>query len=176
MREQTYEEYISSILGYPLNSNNSTCQKNNFENQISMSYTQNIEYSRLEEYYPEMYKIIYPMVIQACNKNIDPITKELIQTMTDDIYTSIENDTEINVNIKQKDMSKQRENRREDRQSRNSSLRDLIQILIIRELQGMPGFPGSRPPIRTQPPFPIGPRPPIRPRGEYEYPYDFYEK
>ena len=47
---------------------------------------------------------------------------------------------------------------REDRQIRNRTLRDLIRILIIRELLRRPGNrpPRPRPPMR--PPFPGGPR------------------
>ena len=72
-----------------------------------------------------------------------------------------------------------KENRGEDRQFRNRNLRDLIQILIIRELlrrrrrpmPGRPPFPGGRPP------FPGGPgmgRPPMMPR-EYNN-MDIYEQ
>ena len=69
-----------------------------------------------------------------------------------------------------RETSKQ-ENRGEDRQVANRNLRDLIQILLIRELvrrrrrppmPGRPTFPGG-----GRPPFPGGPgqgRPPIIPR------------
>ena len=54
---------------------------------------------------------------------------------------------------------------KEDRQItfRNSTLRDIIRILLLREFIGRPGFPGGRPP---RPPIrpPMGPpRPPMRP-------------
>ena len=83
------------------------------------------------------------------------------------------------------------ENRGEDRQFRpirNRTLRDLIRILIIRELLGRPGFPGNRPPMRPpfpgrpprppmRPPFPGGPggRPPMMPRSDFDNYYDIYE-
>lgn len=207
MKEQSYEEYIRNILGYPLNDN--TCEQNNvYETQQYMPYSYNMESSELEECYPEIYKIIYPMITQACSRNTKPITKDVINTMTDDIYSAIETDTEININInlgneinnvenrastssykskntrattEQKSSNLNRENRGDNRQFRNNNLRDLIKILLIRELLGRPGFPGSRPPFRPnpRPPFPggpIGPRPPIIPRGEYENIYDIYEK
>ena len=55
---------------------------------------------------------------------------------------------------------------------RNNGIRDLIKILILRELLGIPHNP--RPPMPPRrPPFPGGPngRPPMRPRF-YE---DIYE-
>ena len=191
-----------------------------FENNIP----QNSSNDEIEECYPEIYKIVYPMVRKACTNNSEPMTPELIKRMTDDIYSSIEADNIINIsnvninltndikntenrstnitrnNLRQDNKSTSEykenknseikredrgvENRGEDRQFRNRNLRDLIKILLIRELlggirnPGRPPMPPSRPPMR--PPFPGGPgmpgRPPFgpgpRPNNRY---YDIYE-
>lgn len=205
MYNESYDEYIRSILGYPnYQSDNYMNTYNNeyFENNIP----QNSSNDEIEECYPEIYKIVYPMVRKACTNNSEPMTPELIERMTDDIYSSIEADNIINisnVNINLTNDIKNNENRntniprnnlRQDNKSTseykenknseiNRNLRDLIKILLIRELlggirnPGRPPMPPSRPPMR--PPFPGGPgRPPFgpgpRPRPNNRY-YDIYE-
>ena len=96
------------------------------------------------------------MIQRSCNQNTRSITRELIDSMTDEIYFAIE-DKEMLENRNKEEKSTQLT---EDRQiRRNTNLNDLIRILIIRELLGRPGFPGGRPP---RPPV-RPPRPPMRP-------------
>lgn len=174
MYNETYEDYIRSILGYP---NYGTNQ----QQPMSMNYERSDQNEEIESCYPEIYKVVYPMVSKACSENTRPITSALIDELTNEIYLSIESDNEINVTInltnevggstenqnrstggrvttKPSTAPKEevRENRGEDRQFRNRGLQDLIRILLIRELLGRPGRPGHRPPF---PP----PRPPMRP-------------
>ena len=162
MFNESYEEYIRSILGYP------NYQSNNYINTYNNEYAQNRQRnssnSEIEGCYPEIYKIIYPMINKACRNNFEPITPELVERITDDIYSSVEADNQINININltneigtnenrsdntsRRDIKKENnkinniqedkkiENRGEDRQFRNRNLRDLIKILIIRELLG----------------------------------------
>ena len=176
MYNETYEDYIRSILGYP-NYNN------NYENSYNynMMRENNFERDRqLEDCYPEIYRIVYPMITKACMDNTKPITSELIDEMTNEIFSSLEavDEIELNINLKNElqttanrntssssKTEKIKENRGENRQFRSRSLQDLIRILIIRELLGRPGgsFPGNRPPMRPprppmRPPFPGGPR------------------
>lgn len=193
MHNESYEEYIRSILGYPNYNNNSSCYENDYN--PNMADERNNETNRqLEACYPEIYKVVYPMVNKACTNNTRPITSELIDELTNEIYTAVENDTEININInltneiqstgnrntsnrmKTETTKEISQNRGEDRQFRNRGLQDLIRILLIRELLGRPGrFPGNRPPFPPnrppmRPPFPGGPgggRPPIMPRNNY---------
>lgn len=196
MYNETYQEYIRSILGYP------NIQRNNYmeSNYQPTTYTNNQSNEELENCYPEIYKVVYPMVLKACDTNTKPVTSSLIEELTNEIYLSIETDTEINVTINLnndvghktqnnrtttatasntvKVAETQKENRGEDRQFRNRGLQDLIRILLIRELLGRPGhrppMPPPRPPMR--PPFPGGgPRPPIMPRGNEYYNLDLYE-
>lgn len=181
MYQETYEEYIRSILGYP-----------NYQ-MASTACPEEESNAELEDCYPEIYRVVYPMINKACYTNTKPISSELIDELTNEIYTAIENDHEINVAIHLTNevgnnttvnrttansvrTEKQRENRGENRVVRNRSLQDLIRILLIRELLGKPGnrpprppMPPQRPPMR--PPFPggsVGPRPPIMPRDLYE--------
>lgn len=185
--QNSYEDYMQSVLGYnPMPNNNiynSTYSleddyyynQNTMTNTYSPMQTQNptdVNTDLLNSLYPEIYKIVYPMVCKACNQvSGREITKELIDSLNDEIYRNIEDD-ELqetpqnrvaplkngdvrNPNAKEQEMTKQ------TRQS-NFLLRDLIRILILRELirQNRPGRrPGTRPPMP--------PRPPMRPRTNY---------
>lgn len=151
MNDSIYEEYMRSVLGY---------QPTNYDNTYDMGYDRfempnmtamnTIQMQELENCYPEIYRIVYPMIQKACGQNTRSITRELIDSMTDEIYFAIE-DKEMLEN-------RDKDEKTEDRQiRRNTNLNDLIRILILRELLGRPGFPGGRPP-RPRPP-----RPPMRP-------------
>ena len=146
----------------------------------------------LERLYPELYKIIYPMVVKIISENTKVITKEVLDEMTDRIYSNVEpeenqvvmpplkNGDVINPNAKEefKPMPRQR----------NRALEDLIRILLLRELIGggrppvrppvRPPFGGGRPPVGPppRPPFgggrpPVGPpmRPPFREETRYNF-------
>ncbi len=267
MFNESYEDYIRSILGYPNISQNipinDTYNTNSAYRQNSMNtyntgqvYTQNynntyMQNNELENCYPEIYNIIYPMVKKVC-KNAEnvQVDRQMLENMTDEIYMAIEGNTEIRLNINldnevsgsresitssntnpnvqmsKRDVDSKRvanveksnlvrsnmerssvernnleikkaqndgngnfvtskakseenrnivtskikneensskENRnikedRENRQVRNTGIRDLIKILILRELLGRPRFPnrphfpGGRPPFNMQRP------------------------
>ena len=186
MYNETYEEYIRSILGYPTMSalNNEIedyrIQNMNYNQTWDMNTTSDME---LENCYPEIYKIVYPMITKKCNNITMSVTKEDIENMTDEIYYALEERDEIKLNInltnevrktetasnnrvKMPDkktevkISELQSEKRETRQI-NRNLRDLIQILLIRELlRRRPG----RAPMPPRPPMPgPGPRPPMRP-------------
>ena len=160
MYQETYEDYIRSILGYP------TAQ-NTYQMQPITNYRNNETDKSIEACYPEIYKVVYPMVNKACMTNLRPVTPELIDELTDEIYSSIETDNNginININLSNEVQSQnsgnrtntgnsiqtatakkqvenrsvqaenREENKREDRQFRNRGLQDLIRILLIREL------------------------------------------
>jgi len=163
MNNSIYEEYMRNVLGYqPMNNytydydfNYNNFDTSNFGDiSTNMSVMNNIQREELENCYPDIYRMVYPMIQKICNQNTRPITKELIDSMTDEIYSAIE-DKDMKEN-RNKDESAVKIT--EDRQfGRNTNLSDLIRILLLRELLGRPGFPGSRPP-RPRPP-----RPPMRP-------------
>ena len=170
MNYQNYEEYMRNVLGYsPYIDRNYTytdAQEDMYTYTDEMSVSERPTQD-LTALYPEIYKIIYPMVCKVCNMNYNrEITKDLLEQMTDDIYRNVEpeeqttsqrteiqlkNGDVINPNAKEPEKST-----RETRQN-NFLLRDLIRILILKEL-GRP----NRPPMR--PPFPPGMgRPPMGP-------------
>ncbi|MBQ2835378.1 MAG: hypothetical protein IJE68_00885 [Clostridia bacterium] len=160
MNDSIYEEYMRSVLGYqPMNNYNTYDM--NFDNweMPNMTAMSNPQMQELEDCYPEIYRIVYPMIQKACNQNTRPVTRELIDSMTDEIYFAIEDREMVENRGKEEKTGKSTTQVAEDRQIivRNTRLNDLIRILILRELLGRPGFPGGRPP-RPRPP-----RPPMRP-------------
>jgi hypothetical protein len=151
-------------------------QNNNF----NRTYNAN---SELENCYPEIYKIVYPMIMKKCNESRGPFTNEDIENMTDELYYAIEEKNEVRLNINltndvrttsnntkivekrpEVTIKESKEGNRETRQI-NSGLRDLIKILLIRELLNRPGMPmfpqqgpWQRPPMNSpfqpeRPPF-----------------------
>ena len=193
MYDNVYQEYINNMLGGTLrnqslyeNMPNNTY--NNFQNQNN---TTNME---LEKLYPELYRLLYPMIQAACMRNTKPLTEETIDEMVRDIYSNFSADdaTILNINLTNEVRSNEKTNeiqknssskvasksaletrdsdKKETRNIRpnNFVLNDLIRILLIRELLGRPGnFPPIRPgfpPPRPGPGPGPGGRPPFRPR------------
>jgi len=208
--QSNYEEYMRNVLGYKgdmfLDRDNNTYQAYNnmnmpfqetqpnintnmipddmIENNIGINENTNINF---EEMYPDIYKIIRPMILKICEENTKPLSEETINEMTDKIFSIIETDEnsenrttqrKINNNNNLKNSRNNINNRsinRNENLDRNSNrnnnlLRDLIKILLINELVGGSALPPFRPPFptvphRPRPPHQVHPgRPPIRPR------------
>ncbi len=171
MDYQNYEDYMRSVLGYQ-NDNiyaNTYAPRNEYYYDMpTMATTNYTNAENLNEFYPEIYRLVYPMVCKVCSQNMNrEITKDLVDKMTDEIYINFEsedrqsNQNSLRAPLKNGDVrnpnAKEPEIRQETRQN-NFLLRDLIRILILKELSS-----GNRPPFRPgRPPMP--PRPPIRPR------------
>lgn len=198
--QDTYEQMARNSANY--NQMNEYGQCNcNMDYELIMPYMNNANYAcnqtpynympnyssrnstmKMEELYPEIYKLIYPMVKKACTQMNRSLDEELLENMTDEIYNNIEADNIISLNVNignqtaennrtESNTSPTNNNRtnthnvqhngnekleaREDRQSRNNPIRDLIKILLIRELIDRPG---------NRPPRPYPPRPPMPPR------------
>ena len=196
MYNETYDDYIRSILGYPARNqfeqyNQEMPEYQSYQEYRNPTFNTNINISRnnveLENSYPEIYKIVYPMVTKKCeNVRSETFSKSDIENMTDEIYYALEEKQEKRININlTNNMSSTKaqnsstvstsakvENKRPDvkisqkaienseKRQINNGLRDLIQILLIRELLNRPR-PPFRPPM-PNPPGP-GPRPPMRP-------------
>ena len=200
-----YEDYMRSVLGYnSINSNmpnmynqdyylqnRTPCQMGTYQNDC----VGNTMGDNVEDLYPDIYKIVNPLVCKVCQNNTKPITNDLIEQMISQVYSNIKADdiNIVNINVETGDVVNKEINNRaqENRDSKSSKekldsrgsdenrnrrpnnplLRDLIRILILNRLFGNQR-PGNRPPMR--PPFPggpgfPGPRPPIpptRPRFE----------
>ncbi|MBR6033804.1 MAG: hypothetical protein IKP28_03585 [Clostridia bacterium] len=167
MNYQNYEEYMRSVLGY--NPNNWDTYSN-YNPQNQMQHLTNMQEEN-QDLYPEIYKVIYPMVRKACKENeSNEITEETVENLTNIVYTNIDiGDVEVSDNqITQQELRngdvpnpRARSQQRETRQSRNNNplLHDLIRILVLREF-----FDRRRP---NRPPFPIRPGEPIGPRPPF---------
>ncbi len=197
MQSESYEEYIRNILGYPNISQDTNVYSNYtqapaYRQDYGNTYIQN---SELENCYPEIYNIIYPMVKKVCMQNSNTtVNRQMLEDMTDEIYMAIEGNTQEienrgaekqnakteQINNKEMQYSKReiearkidtkeatqiRETRNfnennqintsnENRRIQDFRLRDLIKILILRELLGRPGRPPRPPFPGTRPPFP----------------------
>lgn len=184
MGYQNYEEYMRNVLGYsPYVENNYTYTDEqediyNYSNDMIPNIQQQTQ--DLSAFYPEIYKIIYPMVCKVCNTNSGrELTKDLLEQMCDEIYRNVEPEQETESNIRNQPPLKNGDVRnpnakepvatiKETRQT-NFLLRDLIRILILREWgrpsrpMPRPPFPGGRPPGRPGPGMPGGNRPPMPP-------------
>ncbi len=181
MNYQNYEDYMRNVLGYsPYLQNNYTYQ----EPEDLYNY-QNMEEEALNmqdvtPFYPEIYKIVYPMVCKVCNINLNrELTKELLEQMTDEIYNNIEPQevvTEQRAPLKNGDVrnpnTKDPEPIVKETRQTNFLLRDLIRILLLREW-GRPVRPPFRPGPGTRPPMPPRPgnngRPPMVPPPRPRY-------
>ncbi len=170
MDYQNYEEYMRSVLGYSPMGNIYTDTYDS-RNDYYYDMADNMLNRNLDMYYPDIYKIVYPMVCKICNQNMNrEITEDMIENMTDEIYRNVEDvGTELSVQsnrtqtqLKNGDVRNPNAKEPETRETRqrNFLLRDLIRILILRELS-RPNRPPYRPPVR--PPRP--PRPPRNPWG-----------
>ncbi len=172
----SYESYMRDVLGYTPGFAGNVYATNDYYNIQDTNFRNN---SNLEAFYPDTYKKIYPLVCKECSTNTMPITEEILEQMIDNIYNSIEIDLKIETTASKqrlgkdevKNVAKDMDNR--NTKIQNSTLRDLIKILILNELLNNGNFPGgNRPPYpgrpnrplipNLHPPFPGENRPPFR--------------
>lgn len=141
MNYQNYDEYMRNLMGYPNMRAQMSPSMNPTMNPSMFSYPNMDTYSDdLERMYPETYRIIYPIVCMSCDNVRTPVTEEMVDMMTDDIYDRVEADGRINVEIsvevrdEKSNRNEMQENRQRRPRRRNRFLRDLIRILLLREL------------------------------------------
>ena len=194
MYYQNYEDYMRSVLGYPMT--NELYANQTFQNCVCQNSRE------LEEMYPEIYRILNPIVCDVCNKcNRQQVNKDVLESMVNEVSQRIElnNEISIKINIDNRTAEKEvvdnraskinsyksavdeqsrkvQETQNRQRRPQNPLLNDLIRILLLNQLLGG-GFP-TRPPRPPRPPFPGEPgRPPFpgnpgmppRPREYNEY-------
>ena len=181
-----YEDYMRSVLGYPSNqvaydTYGFSYDHNNTYFPYRANANESVDNSKYENLYPEIYRILKPMITKACsNVTIDDISNDRLEVMANEIYTNVESDIDVvNVNITTQDNLNQSRNSMNVKEvsddekrfsPRNPILKDLIKILILRHLlNNRPNRPG-RPGMPPRPPMPPHnnpmPRPPYR--GELE--------
>ena len=181
MYNNIYQEYINSIVG--TNPNYNRMETTNFENTINtyQFFQNSVNNENLERFYPELYRLLYPMIQHVCMKNMTQLSENTINDMVEEVYLNFVSDSnnedsnssnefrsgkslEKSVVLKSKSSTAtttKKEERREYRQE-NYILRDLIRILILRELLGGTGENRLR---WSQTPF----RPPFGPRDSSIY-------
>lgn len=147
MHYSNYDDYMNTILGY----SNFNANVNYTNRSMSTTPCQDMcsHYDNLERLYPEVYKVIYPIIFSVCSHVNLPITEEMLQSMTDNVYDQVEKDGRINievyVNMKstENDTSVSETTRQPMMpHHRNRFFNDFIRILLLRELLGRrPGFP-----------------------------------
>lgn len=151
----SYEEYMQSVLGMNIPNTYMPNINNYYETRMQEPNLQDV--NRL---YPEIYGIVYPVVQKVCSKRSGfQITEAQITEMVEEVYNVIEpreerqETRETSANLKNGDVKNPRAKEvKEPRRPNNNLMRDLIRILILRELlQG--GGHGNMP----RPPMP-GPR------------------
>lgn len=167
MYNQNYDEYMRSVLGYNIPYGETMYPQDMYQGDYySQPQMENVRKNEeLETYYPDIYKMVHPMVCKICNNAPMNITEEVIENMTNEIYINIEGaestqETNTVQNRNNQDTKNVKEQDKKETRQQNYLLRDLIRILLIRELLG-----NKRPPRPGRPPMP--PRPPY-PRSIYE--------
>lgn len=137
MDYQNYNDYMQNILGYsPTNYSNS-------RNSYSNTYQ---SWDTLEKMYPHTYRVVYPMVVSTCSMIAMPVTEEMLNRMTNDIYDRAIMDDNISAEIESRDEISSSQNDNESRpmmpHRRNRFFNDFIRVLILRELlDRRPKFP-----------------------------------
>lgn len=136
MYNSSYEEYMANVLGYNIRPQNTYQHMGNMYN---MQQENHYEDMSLENLYPETYRMIYPMVQKVCMRATGVINEELISDMTNEVYNAmVERETrqskEVPKSGEMRNGTSQSIRRIEETRQNNFVLRDLIRILIIREL------------------------------------------
>lgn len=150
------------------------------ETNLNISVSQNTEMiAKVKKMYPDIYVLLNPMIEKTIAENNEKeMTEELIETMTKQIYDSIEEDMSVkqvsaasltsdnkNRNINMNSSIKPVSNTVQTaRRPGNSTLRDLIKILLINKI--LNNLRPDRPHERPRPPHRPDMRPPM-PRGSY---------
>ena len=157
MYNYSYEDYMNNLLGYNMNNRNNMYMMNQpmiepmYEEENVFTYAQSN--SELEECYPDIYKIVYPMICKSCLYVTEEITPELVERITNEIYENLETDeapqekrgAEVKINysnirnnrnVGQYNRNIHEDTEKEAKRQRNIFLNDLIKILVLRELIG----------------------------------------
>lgn len=141
----SYEDYMRDIFYY------NGLQQNMGYNYPYMSYNN----QNLNNYYPSIYRIVNPIVQKVVNGNNCQFTNEesvnnMVETVLEIISDDISNLENVGNDLSKKQSQNQTGNSNNNSQIQankdNNLLRDLIKILIIKELQSkqnMRRFPYS---------------------------------
>lgn len=154
MYDKSYEDYMNSVLGttrnnvmqmptptpMPVQMNTYPEMNNLYMNTMPQPMMQAQTVETLEEMYPDMYKMVFPMIVKRCEEVYEPVTETLINQMTDEIFHSIQpiepEEIEKREEIKN-EISINKSNLPNDTRQigrRDPFLKDFIRVLLLREL------------------------------------------
>ena len=102
-----YDDYMQNLMGFPMRQYQNTYDEQNFNSYGNFyepmyqrqEWRNTMSVNDLEDCYPEIYKIVYPMVRKACMSNTMPITQTVIDNMVNEIFTNLEVNGTIELNI-----------------------------------------------------------------------------
>ena len=181
MFDNDYENYMRSVLGYPIQNEINTYNGGYGNNNLYFPYrsgNMNVYTNKYEDLYPDIYKVLKPMIYKVCNlQNNRDFSDNTLEKMADEIYNNIESETNVvNINIKTSAEAESSKNsmytKRDMKISQNSStteekraccgnptLKDLIKILILNQLRENNNS-----------------RPPRPPHGHHPFPTPYYRE
>lgn len=118
MYYQNYEDYMRTVLGYPIERKEEYIP---LEQNYSFETTRLANSKELEKCYPEIYRVVNPIVCEVCNKYNGNYTRENIDVMVDEVYKRVNLNNEINIKI---NLDNRIDNRAQEREmNRNSNLK-----------------------------------------------------
>ena len=99
MYNNQYEEYMRNSLGYNMPMMNMNQMDMNQMNMNQMNMNTMTEMYEAEntcnqmsvaDMYPEIYRIIYPMVCKACMAVDENVSEDLVSRITNEVYMNVE--------------------------------------------------------------------------------------
>jgi hypothetical protein len=127
MYNNAYEDYIRNMIRGSdnprndyLNCGNNVYNSNLYENEIygnnefensfinpqissNLPYMNTNDEINLEECYPELYRLLYPMIQKVCMKCTRSVNRDIIDEMVEEVYSNFVGDegesTQININL-----------------------------------------------------------------------------
>ena len=132
-----YDGYMQDFYFYNQNPNTYMNFNPGFMPNYNSAHTINLSY-----YYPSLYKILMPVIIRVIqNSNFQFLNEEVINNIVDTVYSIVEGDViqpepraETANNINQQNGNSQT-NKPNNSNRDNELLKDIIKILVIKELQ-----------------------------------------
>lgn len=153
MYNNVYEDYIRNMIRGSdnlrndyLNCGNNIYNSNLYENDVYGNYefensfmnpqmSSNVQFMNnsdeinLEECYPELYRLLYPMVQKVCMKCTRSINKDVINDMVEEVYSNFVGNegemTQININLSNDVRSSKETSTSNPRNSKNTELSKL---------------------------------------------------
>lgn len=125
MYNNVFREYINKMIG------ENPFREAGFEYSSMISNFNRQTTMDLECLYPDLYKLLYPMIKTVCKRNTEPIKGENIDTIVNEVYSNFHHDEVSELQAKNKKIETYK-----IAKNNNIILKDLIKILVIEEILG----------------------------------------